>query len=349
MQKTTRVISIISAAMLTSVAVPLFAESAPVFEVDSVQQQQFNAANEQSEANYPLPPSPSPSSSSAQEGAFVPANPSTPTTHAPATSSMSLTQRLHRVEQELANVQGSESQERVESLQGQVQSLRGQVEQLLHQVEQLQSQQKAMYSDLDKRIDPATEKPAKQTLASSSGGTETNADSKPAVKSDAKISTTKQGAKATAGANGAAMAAETKPAKSAEGQPDVAEEQKIYQTAYNLIKAKKYNEAVDALQGMLKKYPSGQFASNAHYWLGELYGLMGKNDQALIEFATVVSSYPESPRVSDAQLKVGLIYSAQSKWADAKSSFKKVMTTYPGTASARVASEQLKQIKSAGH
>ena len=61
----------------------------------------------------------------------------------------------------------------------------------------------------------------------------------------------------------------------------MAEEQQIYQTAYNLIKAKKYNEAVTALQKMLQKYPSGQFASNAHYWLGELYGLMGKNDQAL--------------------------------------------------------------------
>ena len=96
---------------------------------------------------------------------------------------------------------------------------------------------------------------------------------------------------------------------------------------------------------MLKKYPSGQFAANAHYWLGELYGLMGKNDQAVTEFGAVVQNYPDSPRVSDAQLKVGLIYAAQFKWSDAKSSFKKVINRYPGTASARLAAEQLKQIK----
>jgi TolA-binding protein len=76
---------------------------------------------------------------------------------------------------------------------------------------------------------------------------------------------------------------------------------------------------------------------------------MGKNDLALNEFSTVVTTYRDSPRVSDAQLKVGLIYSAQSKWSDAKSSFKQVINHYPGTAPARVASEQLKQIKTSGH
>jgi TolA-binding protein len=76
---------------------------------------------------------------------------------------------------------------------------------------------------------------------------------------------------------------------------------------------------------------------------------MGKNDLALTEFDTVVVRYPDSPRVSDAQLKVGLIYSALAKWPDAKVSFKKVINHYPGTASARVAVEQLKQIKLAGH
>jgi len=120
-------------------------------------------------------------------------------------------------------------------------------------------------------------------------------------------------------------------------------------TAYNLIKAKKYNEAVAALQKMLQKYPSGQFAANAHYWLGELYGLMGNSGQSAVEFSNIVKNYPDSPKVSDAQLKLGLIYAAAFKWRDAKSAFKKVINHYPGTASARLASEQLKQIKEAGH
>jgi tol-pal system protein YbgF len=225
-------------------------------------------------------------------------------------------------------MQSNTSSQKVSAMQDQIQTLRGQVEQLTHDLQQVQAQQKSQYTDLDKRLTqqaaaPKVSKPVKPVaagIADDSGDTLAAAPAPMPVK-----------------------------AATPATQPDVAEEQQIYQTAYNLIKAKKYDEAVTALQGMLQKYPSGQFASNAHYWLGELYGLMGKNDQALSEFGTVVKNYPDSPRLSDAQLKLGLIYAAESKWPDAKTAFKKVVNRYPGSAPARLASEQLKQIKQAGH
>lgn len=338
MRALSRIVVLLSAVMLTSITAPLFAESAPVYDADNMPQQ-FDGDSDQGQQQDVPPPAPS------SDGGFVPSSPSQ--SAAPSSSSsMSMDQRMRRVEQQVGNMQNSESTARIDSLQDQIQALRGQVEQLTHQLQQVQSQQKIMYSDLDKRLSQSGDKPSKKMSA---GVTDTSladdSDSSAAAKTSAKIAAAKQAAKTTVGAATDASAAK----KSADNQPDVAEEQQIYQTAYNLIKAKKYSDAVDALQGMLKKYPSGQFASNAHYWLGELYGLMGKNDQALTEFGTVVSTYPDSPRVSDAQLKVGLIYSAQSKWSDAKTSFKKVINHYPGTASARVASEQLKQIKTAGH
>jgi tol-pal system protein YbgF len=326
MKLLTRAIIVSSTAALIGVAVPVFAEPAPVFDVDAVQQQFDSSDAEQAQQDLPPPPPPT-----AESGTFVPAQ-SAPQSSVPATSSMSMEQRMKRMEQQLRSVQNSESTARLDSLQEQIQSLRGQVEQLSHQLQQIQIQQKAGVS---KKMETGVTDPA---AVDSDDGSDQVA--KAASKQDTKIAVAKPTVKTTAGADDK---------KSAADQPDVAEEQQIYQTAYDLIKAKKYNEAVTALQGMLKKYPSGQFASNAHYWLGELYGLMGKNDLALTEFSTVVSSYPDSPRVSDAQLKVGIIYSAQSKWPDAKASFKKVINHYPGTASARVASEQLKQIKVAGH
>ena len=127
------------------------------------------------------------------------------------------------------------------------------------------------------------------------------------------------------------------------------EELAIYQTAYDLIKAKKYDQAIVELQKMLQKSPSGQLAANAYYWLGELYGLQNKNEQAAVQFAKVVKNYPNSPKVADAELKLGMIYAAQFKWAEAKSTFKRVITRYPGTPSARLAMQQLREIKSTGH
>lgn len=292
-------------------------------------------------------------------------------THAGSTT---LTQRLQKVEQQLSNLQEGDSSQRVESLQSQVQSLRNQVEQLTHQLQQAQEQQKSMYADLDKRVSTPTQSETQTTDSLADNSVETTSSlSTPAAsttksRSTRKDTILKQASKKTPGKTIVAKEAkEVKVAtttssvteattsnksaskKALESQPNVAEEQQIYQTAYTLIKAKKYNEAVNALKGMLVKYPTGQFASNAHYWLGELYGLMSKNDEALNEFNAVVKNYPNSPRISDAQLKVGLLYAAQFKWAEAKAALKSVVNHYPGTASARLALEQIKQIKQAGH
>lgn len=330
--------------MLISIAAPVFAESAPVYDADTMQQQ-FESTD-QPQADLPPPPPPGQESNT-----FVPVQqqPSASVNSVnPSNPSMPLEQRVRKVEQQVSNMQSNDSAARMESLQNQVQSLRAQVEQLTRQLQQVETQQKSMYSDLDKRV------------AQSKSSVETNNDalintndiaSKPVKAKKTKTLL----ANNTETPSRVSASEETTPPPAVKGvenppqQPDVAEEQQIYQTAYNLIKAKKYEDAVNALQKMLQKYPSGQFASNAHYWLGELYGLLGKNEQSLTEFNSVVKNYSSSPRISDAQLKIGLIYASESKWAEAKSALRKVINHYPGTASARLASEQLKQIKQAGH
>jgi tol-pal system protein YbgF len=274
----------------------------------------------------------------------------------PPTASLGgLGQRLRKLEQQVNNMANSDSTSRVESLQGQVQTLRGQVEELAHQLQQLQEEQKNLYADIDKRLLQLDENAAKAAAApmvaphaGGAAGPHVDERKSTGARPSTKLTIKSAAAKTAAGSTAVSIKEALSP-KSAADQPNVAEEQQIYQTAYNLIKAKKYSEAVSALQNMLKKYPSGPFASNAHYWLGELYGLMEKNELALTEFNVVIKNYPDSPRVSDAQLKVGLILASQLKWPDAKAALKKVINHYPGTASARLASEQLKQIKQAGH
>lgn len=313
--------------MLSSITIVSFADDAPVYEADNYPPpfdgQPYEGANEM---DHSPPPIPSVAQSAPPPQAYYP----------PQTSYRSLPtdQRLARLEQQTQNLQQSNS--KTEALQKEVQVLRGQVEVLMHQLQQSQTQQRAMYADLDKRLSGQMVKPALEN--------DSVAPPKPAVPA----------AKPAPAAQPAVVASATPPApapikKPAPEQPNAAEEQQIYQTAYDLIKAKKYNEAINTLQKMLQKYPSGQFAANAHYWLGELYGLLNKSDQSALEFNKVIKNYPESPKVVDAQLKLGLIYSGQFKWTEAKEAFKKVIARSPGTESARVAKEQLKQIKQTGH
>lgn len=275
----------------------------------------------------------------------------------PAASDNSFGQRLQHLEQQVNSANRAAA--RIENLQDEVQTLRAQVEELTHQLQQAKNQQKAMYAELDKRI--ANQLTAAKVIANNQAveddvapANASEANTKPlpvkTVKKKASVPLVANDDEDSSAAKSTSKSvASAVKAKDSDSQPDVAEEQQTYQTAYNLIKAKKYNEAVTALQKMLAKYPSGQFAANAHYWLGELYGLMNKNDKSAVEFATVVKNYADSPKVPDAQVKLGLIYAAQFKWIEAKATFRKVVSKYPGSSSARLAAEQLKQIKLAGH
>lgn len=329
---------IIVFAIIAMIGMPVFAQYAPVYDADAMMEQSLEDGSADQSRYLPPPPPPEQDVSDGYVRHGTPVG--------PVASSMSMGQRMRRIEQQIVNIQHSDDARRMEVLQEEVQSLRGQIEVLVKQLEQLKNQQKGLYEDIEKRLvhsasGNSEEKP------SSTKAVSTTVD-KPASISGPKPANAKKAGKKTDSEKSVKLAA--KPVKpKVKQQPDVVEEQKAYQTAYNLIKARKYDEAVKTLKSMLKKYPSGQFASNAHYWLGELYGLMDKHKEALAEFGEVVKSYPDSPRVSDAQLKVGLILASQLEWSDAKKALKKVVDRYPGTASARLASEQLKEIKQAGH
>lgn len=312
------------------IAIPAFADDAPVYDADNYPPQ-FDGQPYSN--NGPIEPEMRPEFTPPQpRPEYVPPAPPQPT--------LSFEQRLTRAEHQINNMQHSTASNQVDSLQNEVQTLRNQIEELTHQVQQLQNQQRAMYTDMDSRISKlptniSSTKNSKMMLADEdSVNSKSSAQPKTNIKKSSTINT--------------AMVNDAR-AKATLNQPNVAEEQQVYQTAYDLIKAKKYNEAIVALKKMLQKYPSGQFAANAHYWLGELYGLLNKNAESAAEFAIIVKDYPKSPKVSDAELKLGLIYVAESKWQDAKGTFKKIINHYPGSASARLASEQLKQIKMAGH
>jgi tol-pal system protein YbgF len=256
-------------------------------------------------------------------------------------------QRVERIEQQLSNMQQSDLSNRLNSMQGEVQSLRGQVEELTHQLQDLRQQreQHAAADPVQNKdlADQQAVSPVPRVGDDEAGSTPKAAHAKNLAKSGA------QGlAKQTAVKQASAEHASKKTIAPVE-QPNLAEEQAVYQTAYNLIKVKKYNEAIASLQKMLGKYPSGQFAANAHYWLGELYSLTGENERAAGEFGIVVKQYPSNPRVADAELKLGLINATLLKWPAATASFKKVLSKYPGSTSARLAMEQLKLLKQSGH
>ena len=63
-----------------------------------------------------------------------------------------------------------------------------------------------------------------------------------------------------------------------------------------------------AFKEYLKKYPSGDFAGNSCYWLGEIFLLKNQLPQAREWFAKLIESFPNSNKVPDAKFKLGKVY-----------------------------------------
>ena len=319
----------------------VYADQAPVYDIDAAQ-----AAGD----DEALPATDSPTDAEVGDQAIerTTTESATPTRNQNAVQGVvqgeALSKQLTQVKQQVANLHLDDLWARLEGLQNELQSLRNQIEQINHQLVQLKDQHKAMYVEVDQRL--LEQKAMLQALQHHHERYHADADviaHEQHGEEDGGVSPAdKEAGGDSLTDDSAAARSLTQPTPA---QPNVLEEQHVYQTAYNLIKAKKYQEAAHSLQAMLEKYPTGQFAANAHYWLGELYGLMNQNELALAEFQVIAKRYPNSARIADAQLKIGLLYAAQSKWTLAQAAFKKVVNHYPGTTAARVALDQLKQIE----
>tara|TARA_R110002167_G_scaffold31464_5_gene103209 strand:- start:6108 stop:6854 length:747 start_codon:yes stop_codon:yes gene_type:complete len=122
-------------------------------------------------------------------------------------------------------------------------------------------------------------------------------------------------------------------------------ENEAYDKAVNLIlKDKLYDQAIPAFQTFLKTYPKSSYASNAHYWLGQL--LFNKQDWtgASAQFQALISQYPDSNKRADAILKLGITEIERANTARAKQLWEQVVTEYPGTPSSKLAEKRLKSL-----
>lgn len=123
----------------------------------------------------------------------------------------------------------------------------------------------------------------------------------------------------------------------------------MYNSAFELVKARRYTEAIASMRAYLQKYSTGQYAANAHYWLGQLFMVSGENDNAIIEFSEVVKNFATSAKAPDSMLTLGSLAYTQSQWKEAREWWQDVMKKYPTTAAAEIAKNYLLQLDKEGN
>lgn len=207
-------------------------------------------------------------------------------------------------------------------LQKEVSSLKGQLEEQEHELKQLKKSQQDLYLDLDRRL---------SQLQSQKTANKSSKPEMPAVKPQKELATD----------------IKTTPPKTKE-----VTETLLYQGAYNMVKTKRYAEAITEFQKYLSQFPKGEHVVNAHYWLGEMYVLQWQGnrsnqallDKAEVEFSTITTNYPNHTKTADAVLKLGLLALDKGDTEKAKQHFSETKLRYPGTSAARIAETRLSQL-----
>jgi tol-pal system protein YbgF len=224
---------------------------------------------------------------------------------------------------------------RMEQMQAEIQQLTGKVEEQANQITELKKQQSSMYGDFDDRL---------QSLESGkAAGTEAVATPDATVPSEPKVSTaTADKAQPIDSSENLAAAAKQ---SAATAKPQVVQasesEKSEYQDVYNLLRTNRIKEAIPSLQAYIQKYPSGKYATNAQYWLGEAYRINKDPASAHQAFNDVIGKYPNSDKVPDALLMLGILEADQKNTDKAREYYNRVASEFPNTVAAKKAAKKL--------
>lgn len=205
----------------------------------------------------------------------------------------------------------------IQQLQQEVRRLQGEVEEQRNQIDRLSRQSRDRYIDLDQRI------------LDLSGKLDGQGGAQPAP------SAGNDGGESPAGES--PQATPTQEYR----QPD-AKERAAYQEIQALIREQKdYDAAIGKLYDFIGEYPEGDLTVNAYYWLGEVYLVQPKLEQAKQAFTIVATRYADHRKASDAVYKLGVTNDRLGDKVEARRQMEKVVKSYPNSGAAKLAGEYL--------
>ena len=258
---------------------------------------------------------------------------------APVTDARDLDERLKRIERLIESEGLVKLFEEVESLGVEIRGLRGQLEMQAHTINQLKERQRDLYLDVDQRLQRVESAPPAQA-ATSSPQQPPAAPAAPAGSAAANLP-----ADTTPAAPQPSPAAGTAGADATTAGVDPFAEQQAYQGAFELLKTGDYEEAAAAFRQFITTYPTGSYADNAQYWLGETHYITRRFDLALQEFQRLVSTYPGSQKLTGALLKIGYTHNELGNKAEAERVLTDLRSRYPESAAAKLALKKLQEIR----
>jgi len=250
-----------------------------------------------------------------------------------------------------ANIQSTttlyELMGRLEQMQSEVQQLTGKIDEQANRIDDLKKHQGTMYSDFDERL---------QNIENKANGVTANPNevAKPSSIISAKEVQPTTAAPVVVPTNSAQKANPIEKATANQGsksQIDTPQNQgpdkQGYFMAYDELRSGHTAQSIEQFKAYLNQYPTGEYANNAQYWLGEAYRVNQDNASARKAFNDVLEKYPNSAKVPDAILKLGFIEVDQKNTVKATEYLNRVISDYPKSPAAVLASKKLLKLNEA--
>lgn len=244
-----------------------------------------------------------------------------------------LKKEIEDVKRSLAETNAS-----IEKLRGEMTFVQGSVEEEGHNREGLRESIKSVNSS----IASITERIA--IVEGSLKGAQNDLGSlKTSLDVEAKNAAEVKEAVASLGKKVSSVEAATEPAAAA--GKDARDPDAVYMKGYKETVNKEYTEAAETFRGFLVSYPNHKLASNAQYWLGEIYYARADWEMAIIEFDKVVKKYPNGEKAAASMLKEGFAFEKLGSKKEARVLLKEVIERFPKTSEAQLAKKRLESLK----
>jgi tol-pal system protein YbgF len=115
---------------------------------------------------------------------------------------------------------------------------------------------------------------------------------------------------------------------------------KIYSDAYALLLKKNYDRAAQGFSAYLEKFPNGELAESAYYYLGDAYWSIGNFRDSAVAYATTLQKFPGGQFTPSARLRYAqCLLKLGGDKKEAYAYLQSIMRDYPDSQQARLAKD----------
>ena len=229
-----------------------------------------------------------------------------------------------------------------------IRNLRGLIEDQAFQIDQVKSAQRDQYLDLDRRVSALSERTVTRPTVSGFPTDYSQPDGNRQITEQPSFGELPE-VRDPIDAGLETTGLENDPGQAIAELADPEAEKADYNTAFAALKEGRYAESARLFAAFADRYPNGEYADNAQYWLGESYYVTGNYRIALDAFQKLVGRFPQSSKAPDAKLKLGFTHYELKQWDAAQSMLAEVTREYPNTTVSRLAENRLRAMRIDGH